>query len=213
MRAGPGRRPRADRGPQQRGASPRMRNSCRAVDRRAKQPGSLGRGVAIFGRKGATRHGRHRPHSAGNSRGARGLLRRQAVEDEGPMGHRVAEPGLSTLRHVHARDPPARIDRGSDVGRMDVPEMRLQGRQVWARAGCTLRRHARVPQVGAGAPVAFSRSGSSNWFPMRRCSRLPSRGTTTMNHATRASEARRRDKANQFPPPTNKLPLQPTRIP
>jgi hypothetical protein len=99
------------------------------------------------------------------------------------------------------------------VGRMDVPEMRLQGRQVWARAGCTLRRHARVPQVGAGAPVAFSRSGSSNWFPMRRCSRLPSRGTTTMNHATRASEARRRDKANQFPPPTNKLPLQPTRIP
>jgi hypothetical protein len=27
------------------------------------------------------------------------------------------------------------------VGRMDVPEMRLQGRQVWARAGCTLRPH------------------------------------------------------------------------
>ncbi len=27
-------------------------------------------------------------------------------------------------------------------GRMDVPEMRLQGRQVWARADCTLRRHA-----------------------------------------------------------------------
>lgn len=199
MRAGPGRRPRADRGPQQRGASPRMRNSCRAVDRRAKQPGSLGRGVAIFGRKGATRHGRHRLHSAGDSGGARGLLRGQAVEDEGPMGHRVTEPGLSTLRHVHARDPPARIDRGSDVGRMDVPEMRLQGRQVWARAGCTLRRHARVPQVGAGAPVAFSRSGSSNWFPMRRCSRLPSRGTTTMNHATRASEARRRDKRQPVP--------------
>jgi hypothetical protein len=56
-----------------------------------------------------------------------GLLRRQAVEDEGPMGHRVAEPGLSTLRHVNARDPEARINRGSDVGRMDVPEMRLQG--------------------------------------------------------------------------------------
>ena len=165
MRAGPGRRPRADRGPQQRGASPRMRNSCRAVDRRAKQPGSLGRGVAIFGRKGATRHGRHRLHSAGDRGGARGLLRGQAVEDEGPMGHRVAEPRLSTLRHVHARDPPARIDRGSDVGRMDVPEMRLQGRQVWARAGCTLRRHARVPQVGAGAPVAFSRSGSSELVP------------------------------------------------
>jgi hypothetical protein len=43
------------------------------------------------------------------------------------MGHRVAEPGLSTLRHVNARDPEARINRGSDVGRMDVPEMRLQG--------------------------------------------------------------------------------------
>ena len=71
------------------------------------------------------------------------------------MGHRVAEPGLSTLRHVHARDPPARINRGSDVGRMDMPKMRLQGRQVWARAGCTLRRHARVPQVGAVAPSLF----------------------------------------------------------
>jgi hypothetical protein len=165
MRAGRGRRPRSDQGPQQRGFPARTRNSCRAVHRR-KQPGSPGGGVAIFGRKGATRHGRHRFHSAGDSRGARGLLRREAVEDEGPMGHRVAEPGLSTLRHVHARDPPARINRGSDVGRMDVPEMRLQGRQVWARAGCTLRRHARVPQVGAVRPVAFSRSRSSNWFPM-----------------------------------------------
>jgi hypothetical protein len=108
----------------------------------SKQPSPLGGGVAIFGWKGATRHGRHRFHSAGDSRGARRLLRRQAVEDEGPMGHRVAEPGLSTLRHFNARDPQARINRGSDVGRMDVPEMRLQGRQGWPRAGCTLRRHA-----------------------------------------------------------------------
>ena len=121
----------------------------------SKQPGSLGGGPAIFGRKGATRHGRHRLHSAGDSGGARGLLRGQAVEDKGPMGHRVAEPGLSTLRHVHARDPPAHINSGSDVGRMDMPKMRLQGRQVWARAGCTLRRHARVPQVGAVASSRF----------------------------------------------------------
>jgi hypothetical protein len=61
---------------------------------------------------------------------------------KGRWGHRVAEPGLSTLRHVHARDPTARINCGSNVGRMDVPQMRLQGRQVWARADCTLRRHA-----------------------------------------------------------------------
>jgi len=93
------------------------------------------------------------------------------------MGHRVAEPGLSTLRHVHARDPPARINRGGDVGRMDLPEMRLQGRQVWARAGCTLRRHTRVPQVGAVAPGRFQPLRIFAWFPMRRCSRLPSRGT------------------------------------
>jgi hypothetical protein len=82
------------------------------------------------------------------------------------MGHRVAESGLSTLRHVNARDPPARINRGRDVGRMDVPEMRLQGRQVWARAGCKLRRHARVPQVGAVAPSRFQPFRIFAWFPM-----------------------------------------------
>jgi hypothetical protein len=63
------------------------------------------------------------------------------------------------------------------VGRMDMPKMRLQGRQVWARAGCTLRRHTRVPQVGAVAPGRFQPLRIFAWFPMRRCSRLPSRGT------------------------------------
>jgi hypothetical protein len=123
----------------------------------SKQPSCLGGGVAIFGRKGATRHGRHRFHSTGDSRGARRLLRRQAVEDEGPMGHRVAEPGLSTLRHVNARDPQARINCGSDVGRMDVPEMRLQGRQVWARAGCTLRRHVLLTYGSTWLTLIMSR--------------------------------------------------------
>jgi hypothetical protein len=48
------------------------------------------------------------------------------------------------------------------VGRMDVPEMRLQGRQVWARAGCTLRRHAPASRKLARLRlVSFSRSGSS----------------------------------------------------
>ena len=140
----------------------------------------------------------HRVHSAGDRRGACRLLRRPAVEDEGPMGHRVTEPGLSTLRHVHARDPPARINRGSDVGRMDVPKMRLQGRQVWARAGCTLRRHARVPQVGAVAPSRFQPPD----FAWSRC--VVAAGCrraepTTMDHATRASEARQLDKRQPVP--------------
>jgi hypothetical protein len=129
--------------------------------------------------------------SAGDSRGARRLLRRQAVEDEGPMGHRVAEPGLSTLRHVHARDPPARIDCGSDVGWMDVPEMRLQGRQVWARAPCTLRRHARVPQVGAVAPSLFQPLRIFAWFPLTSLQPAARRAQpATMNQAASASEPR-----------------------
>jgi hypothetical protein len=200
MRAGPGPPPESRSDPQQRAApgTDEERLPCRRSP--SKQPVSPGGGVAIFGGKGATRHGRHRLHSAGNSRGARRLLRRQAVEDEGPMGHRVAEPGLSTLRHVHARDPPARINCGSDVGRMDVPEMRLQGRQVWARAPCTLRRHARVPQVGAVAPGRFQ---------PRRIFELVSDDVVaagyrraepaTMNQAMRASEARRLDKGQPVP--------------
>ena len=172
-----GRRPRADQTLRERAAPGTDEELLPCRRSPSKHPGSPDGGPAIFGRKGATHHGRHRFHSTGDSRGACRLLRRQAVEDEGPMGHRVAEPGLSTLRHVHARDPPARINRGGDVGRMDLPEMRLQGRQVWARAGCTLRRHTRVPQVGAVAPGRFQPLRIFAWFPMRRCSRLPSRGT------------------------------------
>jgi hypothetical protein len=208
-----GRRPRSRSNPQQRGPRPaQMRNPCRAVDRRASSL-VLWTGVAIFGRKGATRHGRHRVHSAGDRRGAYRLLRRQAVEDEGPMGHRVAEPGLSTLRHVHARDPPAHINRGSDVGRMDVPEMRLQGRQVWTRAGCTLRRHTRVPQVGRGCARSLSAAADLRLVPDASLQPATVARNSTMTHqATSASEARRRDKAQPVPP-ANKLPLQPTRIP
>jgi len=115
------------------------------------------------------------------------------------MGHRVAEPGLSTLRHVHARDPPARINRGSDVGRMDMPKMRLQGRQVWARAGYTLRRLASRKSARL-RPVAFSRSGSFAWFPMTALQPAAVARNSTMSHqATRASEARRRDKRQPVP--------------
>jgi hypothetical protein len=129
------------------------------------------------------------------------------------MGHRVTEPGLSTLRHVHARDPPARINRGSDVGRMDVPEMRLQGRQVWARAPCTLRRHARLPQVGAVAPGRFQPLRVFELVPDASLQPATVAQNSTMSHqATSASEARRRDKAPTGSP-ANKLPLQPTRIP
>jgi hypothetical protein len=179
----------------------------------SKQPGSPGGDVATFGRKGARRHGRHRLHSAGDRRGACRLPRRQAVEDEGPMGHRVAEPGLSTLRHLHARDPPARINRGSDVGRMDVPEMRLQGRQVRARAGCTLRRRARVPQVGAVAPN-LSAAPDLRLVPGASLQPLPSRGTHNdeSRHACERSAPVRQGPTGSLRP-QNKLPLQPTRIP
>jgi hypothetical protein len=152
-----GRRPRADKalGKEPRsGTDEELPPCCQSP---SKQRSCLGGGVAIFGQEGATHHGRHRFHSTGDSRGARRLLRRQAVEDEGPMGHRVAEPGLSTLRHVNARDPQARINCGSDVGRMDVPEMRLQGRQVWARAGCTLRRHALLAYGSTWLTLIMSR--------------------------------------------------------
>jgi hypothetical protein len=112
------------------------------------------------------------------------------------MGHRVTEPGLSTLRHVHARDPPARINRGSDVGRMDVPKMRLQGRQVWARAPCTLRRHARLPQVGAVAPGRFQPLRVFELVPDASLQPATVAQNSTMSHqATSASEARRRDEA------------------
>ena len=122
------------------------------------------------------------------------------------MGHRVAEPGLSTLRHVHARDPPARINRGGDVGRMDLPEMRLQGRQVWARAGCTLRRHARVPQVGAVAPSRFQ-PPDLRLVPLRRCSRLPSRGTHNdgSRHACERSAPARQAPTGSLRPQTSCL--------
>jgi hypothetical protein len=83
------------------------------------------------------------------------------------------------------------------VGRMDVPEMRLQGRQVWARAGCTLRRHARVPEVGAVAPSLFQPLPIFACIPMRRCSRLPSRGTH--NDESSGHECERSAPARQEP--------------
>ena len=42
-------------------------------------------------------------------------------------GHRAADHDLPALPHTHACASQAHINRGRNVGRMDVPDMRLQG--------------------------------------------------------------------------------------
>src|SRR3982074_2581995 len=76
---------------------------CQSATLRTTCPG--GGLISIFWSQGAARDGRHRSHRIGNSRGARRLLRHQAIEEEGPMGHRIVEHLLSALRHAYARDP------------------------------------------------------------------------------------------------------------
>jgi hypothetical protein len=44
-----------------------------------------------------------------------------------PLGHRVADHELPALPHTHVCTPQTHINRGRDVGLMDVPDMRLQG--------------------------------------------------------------------------------------
>lgn len=47
---------------------------------------------------------------------------------KGRWGIGIVEHVLSGLRRAYARDPSTDINRAGDVGRMDMPEMRLQGR-------------------------------------------------------------------------------------
>jgi hypothetical protein len=63
----------------------------------------------------------------GHSGGGHRLFLHSPVEKERPLGHRVADHELPALPHTHACTPQIYINRGRDVGRMDVPDMRLQG--------------------------------------------------------------------------------------
>jgi hypothetical protein len=77
--------------------------------------------------QGAARDGRIRSHSIGHSGGGHRLCPHSPVEKEKPVGHRVADDNLPALPHTDACASQTHINRGRDVGRMDVPDMRLQG--------------------------------------------------------------------------------------
>ena len=80
-----------------------------------------------FMSKGAAGDGRIRSHSIGHSGGGHRLFPHSSVEKERPVGHRAADHDLPALPHTHACASQTHINRGRNVGRMDVPDMRLQG--------------------------------------------------------------------------------------